>query len=325
MQKNEKLKKFRKKNYCLLLMKHSLTTLLLTLCPFFICAQTPEDNDSETDDLFKELDDLTIEESNETIATFKSTRILLGQSTERVKKRQLHFRVSHVFGKIEGIDNFFGLDNINNMHLSFEYGLTDYIQLGLIRSNKPDKTYSTGIKLSALRQKSGKNPFPFALSYFGSMDIKTREYFPEERNENFEGRLEYVHQLLLSRKFTDNLSLQISPTLVYRNLTETKNDPNSIYSIGVGGRYLISRSVSINAEYYYTLPTFDMEDPSKNTLALGLDIETGGHVFQLYFTNAFALHPGKFAINQSGDFFDKREINFGFSILREFSFSKKNK
>ena len=306
-------------------MKKISYTLLFFFLYISFQAQDLDNSDSETDDLFKELDNITIEEDSDVIATFKSTRILLGQSTERVKQRQLHFRISHVFGKIEGISNFFGLDNINNMHLSFEYGLTDYIQLGLLRSNKPDKTYSISLKLSALRQKTGKKSFPFALSYFGSVDIKTREYFPKERNDNFEGRLEYVHQLLLSRKFSEKLSLQFSPTLVYRNLTETKNDPNSIYSIGIGGRYLISRSISINAEYYYTLPTFDIEDPEKNTLAFGLDIETGGHVFQLYFTNAFALHPGKFAINQSGDFFNKREINFGFSILREFSFTKKNK
>ena len=306
-------------------MKKISYTLLFFFLYISFQAQDLDNSDSETDDLFKELDNITIEEDSDVIATFKSTRILLGQSTERVKQRQLHFRISHVFGKIEGISNFFGLDNINNMHLSFEYGLTDYIQLGLLRSNKPDKTYSISLKLSALRQKTGKKSFPFALSYFGSVDIKTREYFPKERNDNFEGRLEYVHQLLLSRKFSEKLSLQLSPTLVYRNLTETKNDPNSIYSIGIGGRYLISRSISINAEYYYTLPTFDIEDPEKNTLAFGLDIETGGHVFQLYFTNAFALHPGKFAINQSGDFFNKREINFGFSILREFSFTKKNK
>lgn len=304
-------------------MKKRLAVLLLIVCSLSVYAQEPTNN-QEDDDLFAELDDLTIESDNEVIATFKSTRLLIGQSTERVKQRQLHFRISHVFGKIKGIDNFFGLDQINNMHISLEYGLTDFIQLGIARSNKPDKTYSNSIKISALRQRDGASPFPFALSYFGSLDIKTREYFPEARNKNFSGRLEYVNQLLISRKFNKDLSLQVSPTFVYRNLTETENDPNAIFSIAMGGRYLISRSISLNAEYYYTLPTFDTQDASKNTLAVGMDIETGGHVFQLYFTNAFALHPGKFAINQSGDFFN-RDINFGFSILREFSFSKKSK
>ncbi|KAA5825716.1 hypothetical protein FPF71_07340 [Algibacter amylolyticus] len=296
---------------------------ILFLIPFYLFSQTkPQDDDM--DSLFDDLDDITIKENKEVIATFKSTRLMLGQSTERVKANQLHFRISHVFGKIKGIDNFFGLDNINNMNISFEYGLSDFIQLGLARSNKPDKTYSSSVKLSLLRQIYGENAFPFSLSYYGGLDIKSRTYFPEARNKNFNGRLDYVNQILISRKISEKLSVQLSPTWIHRNLTETVNDPNSIVSIGIGGRYLISGSTSINIEYFDTLDTFDAYELNKNTLSVGFDIETGGHVFQLYFTNAFALHPGKFAINQSGDFFN-REINFGFSLLREFSISKKNK
>jgi len=271
------------------------------------------------DDMFEELDEITTKESQEVIATFKSTRLVIAQSTERVRASQLHFRVSHVFGKIKGIDNFFGLDNLNNMNLSFEYGLTDYIQLGLARSNKPDKTYSSSLKLSLLRQKAGDASFPFSLSYFGGVDYKSRRYTPEKRDKDFNGRLDYINQILISRKMSDQLSLQLSPTWVHRNLTDNKIEPNDIYSIGIGGRYLFSRSTSINLEYFYTIPTFDQHDINKNTLSIGFDIETGGHVFQLYFTNAFALHPGKFGLNQSGDFFQKRDINFGFSILRAFS------
>ncbi len=273
---------------------------------------------SQQNDILDDLDDLTIKESSEVIATFKSTRVMLGQSTERVKANQLHFRISHVFGKIKGIDNFFGMDNINNMSMSFDYGLNDFIQLGLARSNKPDKTYSTSLKLSMLRQKEGEENFPVSLSYFGGVDYKSRTYTPVERDENFQGRIDYINQLLISRKMFEQLSLQLSPTWIHRNLTDAVEEPNDIYSIGIGGRYLISGSVSVNAEYFFTIPTFDIHDAAKDTFSVGFDVETGGHVFQLYFTNAFALHPGKFALNQSGDFFN-RDINFGFSLLREFS------
>ncbi len=272
----------------------------------------------EEEDIFNELENITTKANEEVIATFKSTRLMLGQSTERVKAEQLHFRISHVFSKIKGIDNFFGLDNLNNMHISFEYGLSDYIQLGLARSNKPDKTYSSSIKISALRQKNGETPFPFSLSYFGGVDYKSRTYTPEERNNNFSGRLDYINQVLIGRKMSEKLSLQVSPTWIHRNLTDNVDEPNDIYSLGMGGRYLISRSTSINLEYFYTLPTFDTHDIKNNTLTVGVDVETGGHVFQLFLTNAFALHPGKFALNQSGDFF-ARDINIGFSLLREFS------
>ncbi len=273
---------------------------------------------SQEEDLFKELDDLTIKDNSEVIATFKSTRLMLGQSTERVRSGQLHFRVSHVFSKIRGISNFFGLDNLNNMHVSFEYGLTDFIQLGLARSNKPDKTYSGSLKLTLLRQKTGEKPFPFSVSYFGGIDYKSRNFAPEERDRNFEGRLDYINQFLISRKMGDHISLQVAPIWVHRNLTDVVTEPNDIYSIGLGGRYLFSGSVSVNLEYYYTIPTFDSHNRAKDALTIGLDIETGGHVFQLFFTNAFALHPGKFSINQNGDFFN-RDINFGFSLLRTFN------
>lgn len=275
---------------------------------------------SQDEELFDELDNITTKKKgdNEVIATFKSTRVLIGQSTERVRKGQLHFRVSHVFSKIQGIDNFFGLDNLNNMHLSFEYGFTNYIQFGFARSNKPDKTYSGTLKLSLLRQKTGTRKTPLSISYYGNMDYKSRNFAPEERDRDFQGRVDYINQLLFSRKMGDHLSLQLSPTWIHRNLTESRNDPNEIYSVGIGGRYLFSGSVSVNIEYFYTLPTFDTHDIKKDTFSIGFDIETGGHVFQLFFTNAFALHPGKFAINQSGDFFTNRDINFGFSLLRTF-------
>lgn len=276
---------------------------------------------AQEEDLFNELDSLSAKPSNEVIATFKSTRLMLAQSTERVREGQLHFRISHVFSKIEGIDNFFGLDNLNNMHLSFEYGLTDYIQLGIARSNKPDKTYMATAKLSLLRQKNGEPWFPISISYFGNIDYKSRNYTPAERNDNFKGRLDYINQLLVSRKINNHLSFQVSPTWVHRNLTDSTLEPNDIYSIGVGGRYLFSGSTSFNLEYFYTIPTFDIHDITNNTFTAGFDIETGGHVFQLYFTNAFALHPGKFAINQSGNFFEG-DINFGFSILRAFTLKK---
>ena len=202
---------------------------------------------SQEEDLFNELDNITIREKtdSEVIATFKSTRVLLGQSTERVRVGQLHFRISHVFSKIKGIDNFFGIDNINNMHMSFEYGLTDYIQLGLYRSNKPDKTYSGTAKFSLLRQKSGDKKTPLSISYYTNIDYKSRNYDPVERDENFQGRFDYINQFLFSRKMGDHISLQLSPTWVHRNLTEAIDDPNDIYSLGIGGRYLFSGSVSV--------------------------------------------------------------------------------
>lgn len=273
---------------------------------------------AQEDDIFSELDSITEESNHEVIAAFKSTRLMIGQSIERVRKDQLHFRISHVFQRILGVQNFFGLDNLNNMHLSFEYGLTDFIQVGLARENV-DRTYSGTLKLSLFRQKSGKKSFPLSISYYLSVDIKSIDYTPVERDLYLEGRFDYVNQFLIGSKVSERVSLQLSPTWVHRNLTNSVAEPNEIYSVGAGGRYLFSRSMSVNLEYYYTLPTFDAHDVTNNMFTAGFDLETGGHVFQLYFTNATFLHPGKFALNQNGDFFGNRDIQFGFSMLRTFN------
>jgi len=161
--------------------------------------------------------------------------------------------------------------------------------------------------------------FPVSISYYGGLDIKTATYFPEERNAFFLGRLSFIHMLLVSRKINRKLSLQISPSYLHRNLTETDFQANDIYAIGFGGRYMLNKHVSVNGEYFHSLGFGDF-DPSfsSNALNVGLDVETGGHVFQLYFSNANALHPGQFLSNENKNFF-KGQIQFGFSISREFT------
>jgi hypothetical protein len=277
---------------------------------------------AQDDDLFGELEGITERPPSDVIATFKSTRILLMPSIERVTKRQLHFRVAHLFGPINsGIASLYGLDELSNMHLSFEYGLSDRVQLGLLRSNKPDKTLQGNVKWSLLRQQADR-PGSFSLSYFGSLDVKTRRYTPEARNRDFAGRIDYVNMLLLGKKISPKLSLQLSPVYIHRNLTETPAEPNSHLLLGIGGRYLLNEHISANFEYYRNLPAAFSPQFERDLFSLGFDIETGGHVFQLYFTNALALHPGKALINQNESFFDGH-IQFGFSILRAFNIKTK--
>jgi hypothetical protein len=291
-----------------------LKITLLTLITFFISTAIAQENP-----IFDELDSMTETERQEVIATFKSTRVILAPSIERVRKKQLHFRVSHLFSKVTtGYINLFGLDQLVNMNLSLDYGLANRIQLGLGRSNKSDKTMMPNIKVSVIRQSKGKRSFPLSISYFGNIDWKTNRYFINDRNKDFIGRLDYVNMLLIGRKFNTKLSLQLTPSWAHRNLTEAPIEPNDIYSLGFSGRYMLNDHISFNWEYFYTSPTSDHIKFENNPLSLGFDIETGGHVFQLYFSNALALHPGKFLINQNESFF-AGNIHFGFSILREFN------
>lgn len=289
--------------------------LFFTFILFFFSANAQDDA------IFEELESMTEVKKQDVIAAFKSTRVILAPSIERVQKKQLHFRVSHLFSPVSsGYKNLFGLDELVNMNLSLDYGLNNYIQVGLARSNKVDKTLMPNVKVSLLRQATGKKAFPFYVSYVGNIDWRTTTYSSPAINDYFIGRLDYVNMFLIARKVNQNLSLQLTPTWVHRNLTSNPSDPNDLYALGFSGRYMFNGHMSFNWEYFYAYPSSKIMETKKNPLSVGVDIETGGHVFQLYFSNANALHPGKFLINQNEPFFDGN-IGFGFSIMREFNFN----
>ncbi|WP_372776647.1 DUF5777 family beta-barrel protein [Mangrovibacterium sp.] len=257
-------------------------------------------------------------------AAFKATRVINGHSVEQMKAKHLDFRISHRFGELNGgAYEFFGLDQAT-IHLSLEYGLKDWLMVGVGRSNLL-KTYDGFVKLKLLRQTAGSNSVPIFLSYMGSTEIFTTKWTNLERDNLFSSRLTYVHQLLIARKFNDQLSLQLSPTLVHKNLTPTTRDDNDLYALGASGRYKISNRVAINAEYFYAFRSDDASVDYPNSLSFGVDIETGGHVFQLMLTNSLAMREGGFIWGQDNHNWDDGGIHFGFNVSRVFSFDKKNR
>lgn len=296
--------------------RFTIIALLYTLTNFPLTTKA-----QVQESLFDELESMTAVEKTDVIAAFKTTRVILAPSIERVKEKQLHFRVSHLFSPVSnGYKELFGLDQLVNMNLSLEYGINDHVQVGLARSNKADKPLMPNIKISLLRQSTGKNAFPLYISYFGNMDVKTGSYASRERNNYFRGRLDYLNMLLIARKFNSKLSVQLSPTWLHRNLTADPSEPNDIYSLGLSGRYMFNDHMSFNWEYFYPHSSSREFRWKNHPLTLGVDIETGGHVFQLYLSNVSALHPGHFLRNQNEGFFDG-SIQFGFSIMREFNFN----
>jgi len=144
-------------------------------------------------------------------------------------------------------------------------------------------------------------------------------------------RLSYVSQLLIARKFSSSFSMQLMPTMIHKNLVRRATDQNTFFSMGVGGRIKLSRRVSLNAEYYGFLPNQEVPtvlgNKVRNTFAIGFDIETGGHVFQLQFTNAPAMYDGGYISETTSDFFaaNGAGLRFGFNFTRTFSFGKKRK
>lgn len=256
------------------------------------------------------------EETSLVSAAFKSTRVVNGQSIENVAKGVLDFKISHRFGFVNsGVKELFGLDNAT-IRIGGDYGITDRLMIGVGRSSF-EKTYDGFIKYRLLRQSTGKKTMPLSVSYFTSIEITTLD-FPEPERENYvSSKMFFTHQLLLARKFSDKFTLQIMPTLLHRNLTPAPEIKNDVFGIGVACRQKLSSRVTLNAEYYYILPD-QLAPEYKNGLSLGFDIETGGHVFQLHFTNSTSMVHKGFLAETRGDWFDG-DIQVGFNISRVFT------
>jgi len=273
----------------------------------------------------QDLDALLNAETKPTVdyatATFKASRIINGHSIEQMKKKQLDFRISHRFGALnDGAYGLFGLDR-SVIHFSLEYGLKDWLMVGAGRGSF-NKTYDSFAKIRLLRQSSGAKWMPVSLSYFTSIELNTLKFptRPDGASNYFSSRLAYVHQLLIARKFNNKLSFQLSPTFIHRNLVKSELDQNDIYSLGAGARYKLSKRLAVNAEYYYTYnPNAKFLDTRYyNSASVGVDIETGGHVFQIMLTNSQGMREGTFIPQTTDNWFDKG-IHLGFNISRVFA------
>jgi len=254
-------------------------------------------------------------------ATFKSSRILNGQSVELLPKMGLDFRVAHRFAEFNTSDNnFLGFDEAST-YFGLYYGITNQINIGIARATYNQTNYGY-VKYAFLRQSSGARNIPITMVLNASISYTSKEYSDKKRDEDFVSRFDYTYQLLIARKFSERISFQITPTLVHRNLVETKDEPNDLYVLGIGARYLITKHIAFNAEYFWVINNasrygYNFYDP----LALGFDIQIGSHVFQLMLTNAAAMTENKFLGETSSDFFNG-DIRFGFNLSQVFTLGK---
>lgn len=256
-----------------------------------------------------------------TIATFKNTRLVSGHSIETNGRGVLQFMIQHRFGTLNsGWRELWGLDN-STIRLGFEYGITDHLNIGFGRASFL-KTYDGMIKWRFLRQKSGASNFPFSATAVSSIYLNSTEWEDPERENYFSSRLSYHHALLIARKFGDKFSMQLMPTIVHNNLVDATNDQNTIYAMGLGTSVKLTGSLRFNVEYYY-LPSDQLNSEElTNSLSIGVDIETGGHVFQLHLTNSKGMTEKFLVGNTTGNWTDG-DIYFGFNVSRVFNMGKK--
>ncbi|MBK6482131.1 MAG: hypothetical protein KBF32_08225 [Chitinophagales bacterium] len=252
-------------------------------------------------------------------AGFKTTRVINSHSIENVGAGVMDFKISHRFGYINGgIYELFGLDQAS-IRIGLDYGITKQLMVGFGRSSF-EKTYDGFVKYKFLRQSSGVKNMPISAAWVSTMAIKTLKPSDPERENYFTSNLYYAHQLIIGRKFSEAFTLQLMPSMVHRNLVETTNDNNDIFAIGIAARQKITRRVAVNAEYYYQL---NQTDPDiTNSLSIGFDLETGGHVFQLHFTNSTSMIEKGFIPETTGNWLDG-DIHFGFNVSRVFTIVNK--
>lgn len=288
-------------------------TVILFAFPLLMNAQ---------DDLLSEIDttatDVTVE------SAFKSLKIVNLESTKLAAKGDFYFIVAHRFGFIDkGFDDFFGLDNANTQ-LKFLYGVNDWLTLHIGRSGFQE-TYDLAAKYRLYAQK--ENGFPVTIVGFNSVAINSELKEEDYPNLKFENRLSYVAQVLISRKFSDKLSLEIAPSVFHENtLRDILDENNAVilpnpqdntqFAVGLGGRYKLTSRWSVNVDYAAHLNRASQSN-YKNPLSIGVDLETGGHVFQMHFTNSQGMHEAGFLGNTTGDW-GEGDIYFGFNLSRVF-------
>jgi hypothetical protein len=249
---------------------------------------------------------------------FKATRVITGQSIEHLSKGVLDFRILHRFGRInDGSYEAFGFDQAT-IRLGLDYGITDRLMFGIGRSSNK-KEIDGFLKYRLIWQAKGKGGIPFSLIFVSGIVKDGLKWADPNRENYFSSRLSYYHQAIIGRKFSESFSLQFMPTVVHRNLVQTEAEEHDMKSIGVGSRIKLTKRLALTAEYYYSIDK--LPEGKTDPLSIGFDIETGGHVFQLHFTNALGMNERAFLMDTDGKW-DKGDIHFGFNISRVFTLSK---
>lgn len=276
---------------------------LLLLLPFLLFASS-----IFAQDLLSEID-TTVAKSTD--AAFKGIKIVNLESTKLAAKKDFYFVVAHRFGSVkDGFQGFFGLDNANTQ-LKFLYGLTDWLTVSAARS---EQAYDFSVKYRLIQQEPDKAAVTVVMfNSIASNNTLHKSLYPKME---FSDRLSYVTQVLVSRKFSDRFSFEVAPTLFHDNFVVEDHQENLQYAVGLGGRYKLTKRWSVNMDYAAHLNRV-AGSQFKNPLSVGVDLETGGHVFQMHFTSSQQIHEAGFLGNTTGDW-TKGEIFFGFNLLRVF-------
>ena len=279
------------------------------------------------DDLLDMLIDEEPEKKEKVAYTFKAIKLINANTIETTKKKTLDFRITHRFGNMEigepqGKHTVWGLDNASNIRFSLDYGLTDKISLGIGRS-KTNEHIDGNIKYRFLEQK--ENGLPISVAYFSNVALSPVANIP---GDVFENRLSFTNQLIIASKVTRGISLEILPTLVHRNyvysaVIHPENgsiDEHDLFALGFAGRFKLTQRFAFVIDYFLPFSNFrTTSNDYYNALGVGIEIETGGHVFHVNLTNSAGIIENDYLPN-TRDSWGEGEYKLGFNISRVFSF-----
>ncbi len=295
------------------------------------------------DDLMNDLVATDSGKNEKITGTFKGNRVVNAHTCETVKKKTLDFRISHRFGNIVpqkdgtgGGHQFYGFDNASDIRFSFDYGITDRLQLGIGRSKQYENLDGT-VKFKIAAQ-TENNSMPFTIVWYSNAAFTPMEKSLLYANadsawvaskKNISHRISYNHQLILARKFGTRFSFEILPTINYRNLVQGYVNPsnnaaedNLLFAVGFAGRIKVTKRFSLVGDYFYSFSKFREKNtlmPYYSPLGLGFELETGGHVFTVNFTNSSSIIENAF-LPYTSESWSKGAFKLGFNISRVFSF-----
>lgn len=313
-----------------------IAALAFLVLPLFGMAQ---------DDLMQMLEEAEPPKQEKVAATFKTTRVINAHTTETVKAKTLDVRISHRFGNIystrndnDGPDSFFGFDNVADVRLAVEYGITDELMIGIGRSQM--NNLIDGLIKWRFYTQTTDNKRPLSLAFFGNIAANpskqnvfysgVKPSFVDELNSTnkFFHRLSYSAQLIIARKFSPSISVELLPTYIHRNFVRDPLDENAMFALGVAARFKVSKRVAIIADYFYVFSPYRYNNlgPTSfhNPISIGVEIETGGHVFHIDVSNSRGIIYNNLLVD-SPDGWEYAEIKLGFNISRVFNVGQRLK
>jgi hypothetical protein len=253
---------------------------------------------------------------------FKSPRVINNHSMEFLNPGTMDFRILHRFGPLDqGYKNFYGFDQAN-MRIGLDFGLLQNLMVGIGRSNVK-KEVDGYFKYAPIRQSTGPGSFPVTIALVAGMTMNTSPWQDPARKNFYTSRLAYYFETVIGRKFSDKFTFQVSPIVVHNNIVAYESQSNDIYALAFGARMKISQRVAITADYSHNFNGL-VKGVTYDPASIGLDIETGGHVFQLHFSNAVGMNERAFLMETTNSW-AKKQMRFGFNLSRVFQISKKKK